>query len=178
MNFRFVQAAFWGGLFFIVLPMVLSGCAEVQTPPENPQGEVSAAPKQKVFAERFEEVWLACQRALARYPIKINDMDSGVLETDQVRGENAWVSPHIKKTPAGGRRYVLTVNVVKGRVDADGKSAVRVTISKRAELQKDFFSTAERISSDGLEESALLYRVERELQINRALKRSQSSEPK
>ena len=36
------------------------------------------------------------------------------------------------------------------------------------ELQKDFFSGAEKTASDGLEELAIMYRVERELLIEQA----------
>jgi hypothetical protein len=59
----------------------------------------------------------------------------------------------------------------KGKTE--GRESTRVTIDKRMEILRDFFSEPETIESDGLEEKMIFYRIERELIIQDALKRAQ-----
>ena len=112
-------------------------------------------------------VWKSCLIVLGKYPLKSYDEESGVIETDFIKGEDAWISPHKKKYVPGGYRYKLNLRVIKGK--ANNKNATKVIVLKQSELQKDFFAEPEKIQSDGLEELALLYRIERELALEKAL---------
>jgi hypothetical protein len=129
------------------------------------------APQELVFREPFENVWRAGQLAVARYPIKVNDMDSGVLETDNIKGDLAWNSPHLKRPPAGGRRYKLNIRILKGKVGGNAPGT-KVIVSKRIDIQRDFFSPSESKPSDGLEEISILYRMQRELEVEKFLKKN------
>ncbi len=122
----------------------------------------------KVLYSPFELVWRAAQLSV-KYPIAVNNMDNGILETEWIKGIDGFVSPLNPGSPAAGYRYKLAVNMVKGRVDS--KPSVRVTIRKKIEKQKDFFSDVETLSSDGLEEKIMLYRIEREIVIDEAIKK-------
>ena len=53
------------------------------------------------------------------------------------------------------------------------KEAVKVTVAKDVELKTDFFSDPKRLESDGLEEKVILYRIEKEISVERALQRAQ-----
>lgn len=125
---------------------------------------------QKIFFFPYDSVWRAAQLAL-KYPISVNNMDNGVLESDWVRGIDGFIPPHLEKDPSPGVRYKLQLSLVKGRTDK--RESVRVTIVKKIQKQRDFFSDPESIESDGLEEKLLFYRMERELVIEEALKKSQ-----
>jgi hypothetical protein len=57
------------------------------------------------------------------------------------------------------------------RGKTDGRESVRVTIDKKMEILRDFFSEPEPLESDGLEEKVIFYRMERDLIINEALKK-------
>ncbi len=152
----------------ILLFITLAGCA--RTPVQEYDPRKAAGPKQKVFENKYDQVWRAVQLALSNYPVRVNDMDSGVLETDFIRGQTAWVSPHRKQQIPSGLRYKVIVRVLKGKMS--GGKAIQVTILKRIEFQKDFFSRYSPVKTDGLEEIAILYRIERELLIQRALEKA------
>lgn len=70
--------------------------------------------------------------------------------------------------------YRLTIRVIKGAPLA-GKPATKVTIVKDSQLQQDFFSDPRSQPSDGLEEKSILYRISREIQIERAIARVQKT---
>lgn len=130
----------------------------------------SAPPLEKVFDETYETVWKAAQLALSKYSIRVNDMDSGIFETQSIHGDKAWLSPNVEKAISGGQRYKISVRILKG-TKKSGAPATKVIILKRAEIQRDFFSEVEKLPSDGLEELAIMYRIERELEIAKGLAR-------
>jgi hypothetical protein len=126
--------------------------------------------KQKVFYSEYEKVWRASQLALTSYPIAVNNIDTGVLETEIIKGYEVWIPPHQKSSPSAGQRYKLVLNIQKGKTDS--LDSVRVTISKKIQIQTDFFSDPKPLDSDGLEETVVLYRIDRELSIERGLEKS------
>jgi hypothetical protein len=159
-----------GRLVAVLLLIAGLGCSDT---PEKP--DVLAAKKEqlkiKIYYDTFEETWRAVQIALAKYPIRINDMDAGVIETDSIKGEQSWITPGKPAQPMGGRKYKLKATIVKGRSNSGGP-ANRVSILKISEVQKDFFSEVENVASDGMEELSIIYRIDRELALSRVLKRA------
>jgi hypothetical protein len=153
----------------LALGLVASACMSPPKPKKSPP------PQRMVFTYKYDRVWRAAQLALAKYPIRVNDMDSGVLETDYIRGEMAWVSPPKTRKPPGGYRYKISVRMVKGWHKKTMAPIVKVTVLKQAEYQKNFFSAFEKTLSDGLEEKSLLYRMGRELKIEKALSKVKSN---
>ena len=148
----------------ILLFLSLSGCAlfrENSGPPE------SFAPREQTYYANFDQVWRAAQLSLQNYPLRVNNMDLGVIETEAVKGTRVWSPPHKPDTNQAGLSYSLGVRLIKGR--SEGREAVKVTILKESEQTHDFFSEPHRIPSDGLEEKSILYRIGRELQIEKAL---------
>jgi uncharacterized lipoprotein len=127
---------------------------------------------QKIFFYSYDSVWRAAQLAL-KYPISVNNMDNGILETDWIRGVDGFVPAHLAKEPSPGVRYKIQLALVKGKTDR--RDSVRVTILKRIEKQRDFFSEPEPIETDGSEEKIIFYRMERELVIEEALKKAMKS---
>ncbi len=108
---------------------------------------------------------------IVKYPIASENQDSGVIETEYIKGLDGWIAPGEEKSPpSSGVRYKLTFTFVRGK--NDGKESTRVTIEKKMEKLRDFFSESENFESDGLEEKILFYRLERELIITEALKKA------
>jgi hypothetical protein len=147
---------------------LLSACASQDLTTAKPTE--SAEPQEKVFPESYDDVWRSVQLAMANYPIKVNNQDAGILETEAIKGDAAWNSPGQKRMTSGGSRYRIIVRVVKGRTEKN-QPAGKVIILKLGEIQRDFFSPYEKLPSDGLEELAIMYRIERELQIEKALRK-------
>ncbi len=137
----------------------LSGCATTDT--QIADNGTNGGPKTKIFWENYERIWKATQIALAHYPLKAYDVDSGTVETEYITGDNVWIPPHESNYVPGGYRYKINVRVLKGKKDGD--KAVRLVVLKQVEKRSDFFSNFEKYPSDGLEEIALLYRIQREL---------------
>lgn len=124
--------------------------------------------KQKVFFASYDSVWRAAHSTL-KYPIAVDNQDTGVIETEFIKGVDGWLPPNEARPPSSGIRYKLFMTFARGKTD--GKESVRVTIDKKMEILRDFFSEPEPLESDGLEEKVIFYRIERELIINEALKK-------
>ena len=57
------------------------------------------------------------------------------------------------------------------------KESIRVVVTKLIERQRDFFAPGEDLASDGIEEKMILYRIEREVLIEEALKKGTLKAP-
>lgn len=154
----------------LLICFMLASCASPA--PVAKSKNTSKPVYQKIFFFPYDNVWRAAQLAL-KYPIAVNNMDHGVLETDFVKADDGFVAPGNEEAPSSGIRYKISMILAKGRVD--GREGIRVTINKQIEKKRDFFSEAEPLLSDGLEEKILFYRIERELIIDEALKKAARS---
>jgi hypothetical protein len=151
-------------VIILLLALAAAGC--VTNPKADPPIK---EPETRVYYDAYEQVWRAMQLALRKYPVKINNIDLGVLETDFVKGDKIFTDPNDNR-PKPGYRYKITVRVVRGRIE--GKNAVEVTVLKSSEIQPDFFSGFQPVPSNGLEESGILYRIGRYLEIDRILSKN------
>ena len=151
----------------ILLSSLLSvGCALSGAADNAPK----IGPRVQVFNASYDEVWRGLQKALAKYPIQLNNIDLGRIETDFIKVNQVWQSPAQEPERYPNARYQLSVRVVKGKTK--NKDSIRVSILKNKTIEPDFFSSQKVLPSDGLEENALLYRLEREIKIERSLKRA------
>lgn len=155
---------------FLFSLAALTGCESFQlaTHDNRIQRSLENAYQQKIYFATYESVWRAAQVAL-KYPIALNNMDNGVLETDWVRALDGFIAPANKKTPSAGVKYRIQLTLVKGKLQ--NRDSVKVTIRKVMQRTNDFFSEAEPLQTDALEEKVILYRIERELIIFDALKK-------
>ena len=145
--------------FSIILTVLMVGC--ISNPKKNLNVDYT-----KTFKASYTDVWRAIQQTLLNYPMNINNMEIGHLQTLYITGQQRYKPPHKKKkTLPTGYQYRLDIHLVKG------KKKTKVIVSKKVRLQKDFFSKPKELSSDGFEEKAFLYRVQRELLIERMLKK-------
>lgn len=146
----------------------MSGCAALD-PSSDAVDPIKKASKQRIFFAPFDTVWRAAHTVL-KYTIATENPDTGIIETEYIKGVDGWLPPEAKRSPSAGTRYRIIMILAKGKTD--GKDSTRVTIEKRIEVLKDFFSEPLSDESDGLEESVLFYRLDRELLISEALKRA------
>lgn len=158
--------------FVFFLPLLIARCAlfeERKGPPPI------SGPREQVYTATYDEVWRASNLVLQPYPLRVSNMDQGILETDTVRGFKVWTPPFKPDGATAGQAYKLTLKILKGRAEG-GREATRVSILKDSSIQHDFFSDPRPIPSDGLEEKTLLYRIGREVQIERALAKAQKAQ--
>lgn len=117
------------------------------------------------YRASFEETWRAVQQSIITYPLKANNMDIGQIQTSTIRGSNQFNPPHIENSKsANGHRYTITINVLKL-----SSKKTKVSIIKESMVYRDFISDPEDKSTDGLEEMILLYRIGREIEIEKML---------
>ena len=139
------------------------GCASFQ-PPADPPSSYSA-----VFEANYDDLWRALQKALAHYPIRLNNSDTGQLETDVVKPDQMWQPAHQHIDYSPGERYTIKVLATRGQVHG-ATEAVRLTIDKTMTIERDFFAGEQKKMSDGLEEQMIFYRIQRELTLEQSLK--------
>lgn len=149
--------------------LAASGCSLFDRAPDAGEQLAARATRQRIFFASYDEVWRSIHTAL-KYTIATENPDTGVIETEYIKGVDGWVPPGQKRSTSAGARYKIFIILAKGRTE--GRESTRVTIEKRGEILKDFFSEPTPVASDGLEEAVLFYRIERELIIAEALKRA------
>lgn len=125
--------------------------------------------QQKIYYASYDNVWRAAQLAL-KYPIAMNNMDNGVLETEFIKADEGFQALSEDEFVSSGLKYKISLLLAKGKTE--GRDSVRVTIKKILEKRRDFFSDPETIESDGLEEMVIFYRIDRELLIDEALRKA------
>lgn len=158
-------------LFILLLSYLIASCALLDKQPDAQSTLQKAAP-QKIFYARYDDVWRAVH-AVIKYPIVNENQDTGYLETDYIKAVDGYKPPENDKEAPNGLRYKIIISFAKGKTNQ--KESVRVTIEKRMQVLKDFFSDPETIGSDGLEEKIIFYRLERELIVEEGLKKAVSS---
>lgn len=157
------------------LSLLLSACSmmELQADKADKIKTMTVTP-QKVFYYNYDLVWKSALTVL-KYSITDQNQETGHIETDYVKAsDGGWLRPDATKQPSSGVRYKILMSFVRVKTDS-GKAGVKVTIDKRIERIRDFFSDPEQLDSDGLEEKTIFYRMERELLIEEAIKKMGTS---
>ena len=144
---------------FAVFFVFLIGCASV---PKKPTFKTPAV---KVFQSDYSSVFAAAKKALSAYNFNIVSFANKVLETDVYEIHEKWQPQHRKATGKEKNGYYL-INVKF--LELEEKTAVKVTKKQRKQWN---FASSKDIPSDGLEENMILYRIKRELFLDKILQR-------
>ncbi len=144
------------------------GCSSFSPPKAESENHREAI--NKTFPNQYGKVFKAARAALSKYRLSVNDYESGVLQTNYILRESVWLPPHEKQKNKNRLRNQIKIVVLKGR-SRKHKNVTQVTIHKDISQKKNFFEPLVPIPSDGLEELSLLYRIERELDIERKINR-------
>lgn len=147
---------------FLIL-LTLSACETTNPLADPPVTE----PEIHVFYDDYDQIWRAIQLAVRKYPVRLNNIESGLLETDYIKGDKLFADPSEGGPPKANVRYKINVRAIKGK--DSGKPATKVTVTKTAEIQPDFFTGFKEIPSNGLEEQTIMYRIGRYLEMDRKL---------
>lgn len=150
------------------LLILLSGCSLFEKQPDSVDQIIQKSSNQKIFFVNYDLVWKSAHTAI-KYTIASENQDFGVIETDFVKSVDGWLPPDKTKPDYKSARYKLIFTFAKGKTE--GRESTRLSIEKKIEVFRDFISETQAIPSDGLEEMALFYRIEREIIIAQALKK-------
>ena len=122
------------------------------------------SPVSKGFRADYNTTWKAVSLAMEKYPIAESDREKGFLKTAGIKGEGMWQLPFPTKIPPR-LKYTLYIQLLKGK--KNHQPITRVSILKQMTSQKGFIDSPRRIPSNGLEETNILYRTLREINIDR-----------
>lgn len=156
---------FSGLISFIFLT---GSCSLFDRLPDKGKELVQKKTQQKVFLANYDTVWRVAHTTL-KYALAQTNQDTGVIETEYIKGVDGFLPPETKP-PSAGLRYKIFMTFAKGKTE--GKESTRVTIEKKIEILKDFFTEPELVASDGMEERLIFYRMERELVISDVLRKN------
>lgn len=156
-------------LSLFILGLFVAGCGSQVLQPETPEAIIERSSQQKIFYAPYDEVWKAAHSVI-KYTIAAENQDFGVIETDYIKAVDGWLPPFRARPQYPSSRYKLVLSFARGKkTEAE---SVRVTIEKKIEVFKDFISEVKTVGSDGFEEKAIFYRIERELIIAKALRKA------
>lgn len=153
---------------FLLLSAALTGCSQTNKRPDDAR----PVPVEEVFYAEPDAVDRAISQVMVKYPQKIANLEAGVLETDYIKGDARFKPAHKEMNFGSGYRYRILIHTVRGK--NSGRPAVKVQVVKQIEMHRDFFAQPELMQTDQLEEKVILYRIDRELKIDRALQRMQN----
>lgn len=161
-------------LLWITSFLFLTSCGLLELQEDKVNKRRSAVlPPARVFQYSYDSVWRSTLSVL-KYSITDQNQETGHIETDYIKpADGGWTRPDGSSNVSAGIRYKIAISLVRVRTE-NGKTGVKVTVDKKLERIKDFFSDPESLDSDHLEEKAILYRLERELVIEEALKKANS----
>ena len=143
--------------FCCIAALLFAGCSGLDRAPSR-----GPAPAQIYEADK-EAAWKALVQVFKPYPKKTLDAENGIIETERLRGRALFRPPQAVPGQLSGRFFYTLRAVLREKEDEPDMS--RAQIRKTVSRQKDFFSEPEVLPSDLFEEEALLYRIDRELQI-------------
>ena len=155
-------------LLILLFPLLIS-CASLQ---DNTSYQV-------VFKAPYSLVWQSVLLAMQKYPIQKEDLEGGVLTTKIIRRYSVWTPPPQSIKQINNRHYKIKIFLEKGL-----KESVKVYIIKNEFINKDFIRQSIPVSSNGLEERVIAYRIQREILMEQKLKefhkekKARANEPK
>ena len=149
-------------LFFLSFTAcIVSGCATVKLKSET------ITPVSKVFHADYQKTWSAVMLALEDYPIEVENNEKGFLKSEPIQEETIWKLPFIDESKLKSAKYTLYIKLLKGKIGS--RPVVKVRVLKKIKVQKGFIDEPIRVPSNSLEEKAILYRIMREINIEKAI---------
>jgi hypothetical protein len=132
----------------------------------------------QVFRADYNKVWQEVMRLTNKYDREVYNQDAGVIKTRWIDNtlELNFADSFGSNDAVKSAQFKLILNVVKGF--RGNKEVTKVTIFKRQRVEHDFLQGWKVIRSDGILEKALLYRLERALNIEAKLQEIEEKKSK
>lgn len=154
-------------ILLITSLLVLSGCASYE---KFRQVTEELEIPSKIFKADYNQTWQAVIQVMRKFDIAQQNQEAGFIKTRwmdntlEINFSDSFGSADAVKAA----KYKLVVNVVKGF--RNGREVAKVTIYKRQLVEQDFLQGWKEMSTDGITEKTLLYRIERLVAIDNKLK--------
>lgn len=124
----------------------------------------------KVFRVNFNQSWQAVIQVMKSYDLAYQNQDAGLIRTKWIdnTSEMNFSDSFASQDAVKGAKFKITISVIKEfRM---GMEATKISIYKRQLVEQDFLQGWKEMPSDGIQEQTLLYRIERIIRIDQALR--------
>jgi len=147
--------------------LIFSGCASYE---KFRQVTEELEIPSRVFKADYNQTWQAVISVMRKYDIATQNQEAGFIKTRWMDNtlEVNFADSFGSSDAVKAAKFKLVVNVVKGFRSA--REVTKVTIYKRQLVEQDFLQGWKEVSTDGIMEKTLLYRIERLIAIDNKLK--------
>jgi hypothetical protein len=158
------------GISLLVVPIIspLLGCASAYDKMVSADSDRMFS---KVYVTDYIISWESAIEALKTSPMEVVNRENGTLQTkwiDNTVERNAMDS-YGNVVPYVRARFRFQVTLVKGY--HEGKPSVRVNVQKEQQYQRDVLDSWRALSTDGIQEQAMLYRIGKMIEFKSRLLR-------
>lgn len=154
-------------ILLIISFFILNSCANYE---KFRQITEEAEIPSKIYKADYNQSWQAVIQVMRKFDIAQQNQEAGFIKTRwmdntlEVNFSDAFGSADAVKAA----KFKLIVNVVKGY--RSGREVSKITIYKRQLVEQDFLQGWKEVTTDGITEKTLLYRIERLVAIDNKLK--------
>ena len=147
--------------------LIFSGCASYE---KFRQVTEELEIPSRVFKADYNQTWQAVISVMRKYDIATQNQEAGFIKTRWMDNtlEVNFADSFGSSDAVKAAKFKLIVNVVKGFRSA--REVTKITIYKRQLVEQDFLQGWKEVSTDGITEKTLLYRIERLIAIDNKLK--------
>jgi hypothetical protein len=152
-------------LYFTLL--LNSGCASYEKFRQiTEENEVPS----KILNADYNQTWQAVIQVMKKYDISQQNQEAGYIKTRWMDNtlEVNFADSFGSSDAVKAAKFKLVINVVKGY--RASREVSKVTIFKRQLVEQDFLQGWKELTSDGITESTLLYRINRIIEIDNKIR--------
>lgn len=151
----------------ILAMMLLSGCANYE---KFRQITEELEIPTRIYKSDYNQTWQAVIQVMRKYDIAQQNQEAGFIKTRWMDNtlEVNFTDSFGSSDAVKAAKFKLVVNVVRGFRAA--REVSKVTIYKRQLMEQDFLQGWKEVSTDGITEKTLLYRIERLIATDNKLK--------
>ena len=154
-------------LFIILLPLLFSGCANYE---KFRQVTEEMEMPTKIYRADYNQTWQAVIQVMRKFDIAQQNQEAGFIKTRWMDNtlEVNFTDSFGSSDAVKAAKFKLIVNVVRGF--RASREVTKVTIYKRQLMEQDFLQGWKEVTTDGIIEKTLLYRIERLIATDNKLK--------
>ena len=141
-------------MHLLIVLFILTGCVSINKDTH-----------QAIFLAPYDVVWQSILLTMKHYPLTTEDVENGEIETSTISGYSAWKPPKGMIYEPSKRKYRIKIFLERGEIGS--KQAIKVHVIKDEIMDKNFIERSIPITSSGIEEEVILYRINREILLEK-----------
>ena len=124
----------------------------------------------KVFKADYNQSWQAVLKYMKKYDLALQNQEAGVIKTRWIDNtlEMNFIDSFGTSDSVKAAKFKIVVNIVKGF--KGNREVTKITVFKRQMVEPDFLQGYKVLPTDGILEQTILYRIQREIDIDNQLK--------